>query len=120
MTNEQLTQEVVRLAEHQAKCDAERDMVYDRIDKLEEEVKTMKSLAEDVHIMVIKMQGMEETIENTNRKVDALVSDEYIKYKNNKDLIREKIIGTIAVGIAGGMLAFLVWFVTNFVKGGGV
>ena len=68
MTNEQLTQEFLKLAEHQAKCDAERENMLMIIDELKEDVKSTKSLAEDVHIMAINMKTMQEVQEETKKE----------------------------------------------------
>ena len=69
MTNEQLTQEIMKLAEHQAKCDAERENMLSIVEELKEDIKATKTLAEDVHIMAINMKNMQETVKETNEKV---------------------------------------------------
>ena len=81
MTNEQLTQEILKLAEHQAKCDAERESILITIEELREDIKSTKTLAEDVHIMAINMKSMEKAQSDTNiklaeanKKVDAISS----------------------------------------------
>ena len=73
MTTEQLTQEVMKLAEHQAKCDAEKENMLLIIEELKEDVKSTKSLAEDVHIMAINMKTMQETLSTTVKKLMQLV-----------------------------------------------
>ena len=78
MTNEQLTQEVMNLKEHQAKCDAERENILAVINEIREDVKSTKALAEDVHIMALNMENMQKTLEETNKKVDVLSSKEYV------------------------------------------
>ena len=72
MTNEQLTQEFLKLAEHQAKCDAERENVYMIIDELKEDIKSTKALVEDVHIIAIQMKDMQKTQENTDKKLNEI------------------------------------------------
>lgn len=114
MTNEQLTQEVLILAEHQAKCDAERENLYMIIEELREDVKSTKSLAEDVHIMAINMKTMQETLTKTTKKVDAISSQEFLDYKENKKAFKKNIISVIAGSIGTGIVGLLVWFVSNF------
>ena len=114
MTNEQLTQEFLKLAEHQAKCDAERENVYMIIDELKEDIKSTKSLAEDVHIMAINMRTMQETLTNTTKKVDAISSQEYLEYKERKKIIRKNIISAIGGAIGTGIVGLIIWFVNNF------
>ena len=100
MTNEQLTQEVMNIKEHQAKCDAERENIIAIIDEVREDIKSTKSLAEDVHIMAIEMQNMQKAQEETSRKVDALSSKEFTEYKENKKLVKQNIISKITGVVA--------------------
>lgn len=95
MTNEQLTQEVMNLKEQQAKGMAEHEKFELILREIQEEVKSTKSLAEDVHIMAINMQNMQKAQEETNRKVDALSSKEFAEYKENKKLVKQNIISKI-------------------------
>ena len=69
MTNEQLTQEVLKLAEHQAKCDAERENMLSVIEELREDIKATKSLAEDVHILAVNMENMQKAQDEINKKL---------------------------------------------------
>lgn len=118
MTNEQLTHEVMKLAEHQAKCDAERENIVTVIEELREDVKSTKALAEDVHIMAINMQNMQKTLEETNRKVNALSSKEFIEYKESKKLIKQNIISKVSGAIIGAILTGIIWLITLYLKGG--
>lgn len=116
MTNEQLTQEVMNLKEHQAKAQAEHEKFEMILTEIQEEVKSTKSLAEDVHIMAINMQNLQKAQEETNRKVDALSSKEFTEYKENKKLVKQNIISKItggAIGFALSGLAWLFWFYLN-------
>lgn len=107
MTNEQLTQEVMNLKEHQAKAEAEHEKFELVLKELQEDVKSTKALAEDVHIMAINMQNMQKVQEETNRKVDALSSQEFIEYKENKKAIKQNIINKIVGFVLGIILTFL-------------
>lgn len=118
MTNEQLTQEVMNLKEHQAKCDAERENMLVIIEELREDVKSTKALAEDVHIMAINMQNLQKAQEETNKKVDALSSKEFVEYKENKKLIKQNIINKVTGGIIGAILTGIVWIISIYFKGG--
>lgn len=95
MTNEQLTQEVMNIKEHQAKAQAEHERFEMILSELQEDIKSTKSLAEDVHIMALNMQNMQKAQEETNRKVDALSSKEFTEYKENKKLVKQNIISKI-------------------------
>ena len=118
MTNEQLTQEVIKLAEHQAKCDAEKENMLLIIEELKEDVKSTKSLAEDVHIMTINIKNMQETLAKTTKKVDAISSQEFLEYKEGKKIIKNNIISAIGGAIGMGIVGFIIWFATNFMKSG--
>lgn len=118
MTNEQLTQEVIKLAEHQAKCDAERENILNIVEELREDIKATKSLAEDVHILAINMKSMQKTMDETNRKVDALSSQEFLEYKENKKTLKKSVLSAIGGSLGTGLLVLIIWFLTNFVKGG--
>ena len=117
MTNEQLTQEVMNLKEHQAKCDAERENIVAIIDELREDVKSTKTLAEDVHIMAINMQNMQKTLEETNRKVDALSSQEFMDYKENKKLIKQNIITKITSAVVGAVIGIFGFLIVMYLGG---
>ena len=118
MTNDQLTQEVVRLMEYQAQAKAEHEHFQSLLSEIQEEVKTTKALAEDVHIMAINMQNLQKAQEETNKKVDALSSKEFVEYKENKKIIKQNIINTITGGIIGVILTGLAWLVSLYFKGG--
>lgn len=114
MTNEQLTQEVIKLAEHQAKCDAERENILNIIDELRKDIKSTKSLAEDVHILAINMENMQRTMDETNRKVDALNSKEFTEYKENKKLVKQNIISKVTGVITGAIITGIIWLITMY------
>ena len=48
MTNEQLTQKVIEMEAHQAKCDAEHERYEMMFREIQEDIRTTKNLAEDV------------------------------------------------------------------------
>lgn len=127
MTNEQLTQEVLKLAEHQAKCDAERDSILITIEELREDIKSTKSLAEDVHIMAINMKSMEKAqsdtnikLTETNKKVAAISSQEFLEYKENKKIVKSNVISALSGAIVSGVLAIILWILTQYFGKGGV
>lgn len=107
MTNEQLTQEVLKLAEHQAKCDAERDNILMIIEELREDIKSTKSLTEDVHIMALNIKSMQETLADTTKKVDAISSQEFLEFKENKKIIKENILNKVIGTIIGIILMYI-------------
>lgn len=127
MTNEQLTQEIMKLAEHQAKCDAERDSILITIEELREDIKSTKSLAEDVHIMAINMKSMEQAqsdtnikLAETNKKVDAISSQEFLEYKENKKMVKSNVISALSGALISGVLAIILWVITEYFSKGGV
>lgn len=112
MTNEQLTQEVMKLAEHQAKCDAERENMLSVVEELKEDIKATKSLAEDVHIMAINMKNMQETLKETNEKVEELSQKDYNNYKDTKKTVKNSIIS----GVTGSLITIVIGIVAFLVK----
>lgn len=108
----------MNLKEHQAKCDAERENMLVIIEELREDVKSTKALAEDVHIMAINMQNLQKAQEETNKKVDALSSKEFVEYKENKKLIKQNIINKVTGAIIGAILVGIAWLITIYFKGG--
>lgn len=119
MTNEQLTQEVLKLAEHQAKCDAERENMLSVIEELREDIKATKSLAEDVHILAVNMENMQKAQDEINKKVDALTSKEFLEYKENKKLIKQNISSAVVGAIMGFGLSLVAWLIRFFIMNGG-
>lgn len=112
MTNEQLTQEVMKLAEHQAKCDAERENILNVVEELKEDIKATKSLAEDVHIMAINMKNMQETLKETNEKVEELSQKDYNNYKDTKKTVKNSIIS----GVTGSLITIVIGIVAFLIK----
>lgn len=112
MTNEQLTQEVMKLAEHQAKCDAERENMLNVVEELKEDIKATKSLAEDVHIMAINMKNMQETLKETNEKVEELSQKDYNNYKDTKKTVKNSIIS----GVTGSLITIVIGIVAFLIK----
>lgn len=112
MTNEQLTQEVMKLAEHQAKCDAERENMLSVVEELKEDIKATKSLAEDVHIMAINMKNMQETLKETNEKVEELSQKDYNNYKDTKKTVKNSIIS----GVTGSLITIVIGIVAFLIK----
>lgn len=118
MTNEQLTQTVIDLVAYKAKAEEEHRMYDNLLKEIQEDIKTTKSLAEDVHIMAINMQNLQKAQEETNKKVDVLSSKEFIEYKENKKLIKQNLINKISGGIIGAILTMIIWLVSFYLKGG--
>ncbi|MBR6504348.1 MAG: hypothetical protein IKT41_01285 [Clostridia bacterium] len=115
MNNAQLTQEVMNLKEQQAKSIAEHEKFEMILAELQEDVKATKALAEDVHIMAINMQNMQKTMEETNRKVDALSSKEYVEYKENKKLIKQNIISKVTGAVIGALGTGIIWLIATYI-----
>lgn len=118
MTNEQLTQKIIEIAEHQAKyeamCIAEKEQLQKDIAEMKEEIKDTKSLAESVHIMAERMTTMQETQEETNKKVEELIQKDYNNYVSTKETIKKNIISgftgaaiTIIIAVIGFLIKFM-------------
>ena len=118
MTNEQLTQNVIDLVAYKAKAEEEHDMFKSMLKTIQEDIKDTKALAEDVHIMAINMQNMQKTMEETNKKVDALSSKEFVEYKENRKLIKQNIITKVTSAIVGAGIAIVGMLLTLYFKGG--
>lgn len=111
MTNEQLTIEVMKLAEHQAVCDAERKRMTEIIEELKEDIKTTKKMTEDVHILALNMEGMQKTIQETRDKVEELTQKDYNNYIETKKIVRNNVISGVVgsiLTVLGGAIAILI------------
>lgn len=118
MTNEQLTQEVMNLKEHQAKAEAEHEKFELVLKEIQEEVKSTKLLAEDVHIMAINMKNMQIAQDEMNKKVDALTSKEFVEYKENKKMLKQNLISAF-IGAGGtAFIGFIGWLIKIFIMKG--
>lgn len=116
MTNEQLTQDLMALKERQIKNDTKIDNIMNIINELREDVKSTKNLTEDVHIMAINMSNMQKTLEETNKKVDALSQKDFNEYENNKKIVKDKVISAIAGAIGTTVVGLIIWAIQNFAK----
>ena len=86
------------------------------LSELQEDIKSTKSLAEDVHIMALNMQNMQKVQEETNRKVDALSSKEFTEYKENKKLVKQNIISKITGVVSEIILLGLAFLIGLYFK----
>ena len=116
MTNEQLTQEIMVLKEHQAKSIAEHEKFELILKELQEDVKSTKALAEDVHIMAINMENMQKTLNETNKKVDALNAKEFTEYKESKKLVKQNIISKVTGAVTGAVITGFIWLVVTYMN----
>lgn len=120
MTNEQLTQEIMNIKEQQAKAEGEHATFKLILKELQEDVRTTKNLAEDVHIMALNMKSMQETLNDTNKKVDAITSKEFVEYKENKKLVKQKMLSAVIGAIAGFGIGLISWLIKDFIEKGGM
>ena len=118
MTNEQLTQAVIDLTAYKAKAEEEHDMFKSMLMRLQDNMNIFTKLAEDVHILAINIENMQKTLEATNKKVDSIMSQEFLEYKENKKMVKQKIIDKTIGGIIGVIGSAIVFFATIFFKGG--
>lgn len=116
MTNDQLTQAVIELTAYKAKAEEEHEMFKSMLMTMRDDIKQTKTLAEDVHIMAINMEQMQKTLAETNKKVDAITSQEFLDYKENKKMIKQNLINKITGAVFGAIGTGVVWFLTNYFK----
>lgn len=116
MTNEELAKDLMNVKERQIKNDTKIDNIMNVINELREDVKSTKNLTEDVHIMAINMSNMQKTLEETNKKVDALSQKDFNEYENNKKIVKDKVISAIAGAIGTTVVGLIIWAIQNFAK----
>ena len=116
MTNEELEKDFMNVKERQIKNDTKIDNIINVINELREDVKSTKNLTEDVHIMAINMSNMQKTLEETNKKVDALSQKDFNEYESNKKIVKDKIISAIAGAIGTTVVGLIIWAIQNFAK----
>lgn len=120
MTNQQLTQNVIELLAFKAKAEEENNSVKETLQDLKEDIQATKTLTEDVHIMAINMKNMQKVQEDMCKKIDDLSSTEFYEYKENKKLIKQKILSMcIGAAITSG-LGFISWLVGRYIMKGGM
>lgn len=118
MTNEQLTKEVMDLVAYKEKAEAEHQMFNKTLEKIQTSLEIFNKLAEDVHILANNMTNMQKTLDATNKKVDSLVSEEFLEYKENKKMIKQKILDKVVGAVIGVVGSAIVFFATMYFKGG--
>lgn len=116
MTNEELVKDLMNVKERQIKNDTKIDNIINVINELREDVKSTKNLTEDVHIMAINMSNMQKTLEETNKKVDALSQKDFNEYESNKKIVKDKVISAIAGAIGTTVVGLIIWAIQNFAK----
>lgn len=118
MTNEQLTEHILELEKYKAKAEQEHESFRATLEKIQDSLDVFNKLAEDVHIMANNMANMQKTLETTEKKVDSIMSEEFLEYKENKKKIKEKILDKVIGAILGVIGSAIVFFGTMFFKGG--
>ena len=107
MTTQQLVMEVIDLREARAKADIEHQQFKETLNNIEEDVKTTKQLAEEVHIMASTISNMQKTLDKIDKKVEDLDMKEFKEYKETKGHIKKNIlsgiIGSIITALVGGI-----------------
>lgn len=116
MTNEELVKDLMNVKERQIKNDTKIDNIMNVINELREDVKSTKNLTEDVHIMAINISNMQKTLEETNKKVDALSQKDFNEYESNKKIVKDKVISAIAGAIGTTVVGLIIWAIQNFAK----
>jgi len=104
MTNEQLTQEVMNLKEHQAKAEAEHDKFQIILSEVQEAVKENKELTIAVKEIATEMKYIREEQTDMNKRLKVIEE----KPSQNWNKIVTTIIGTIVGAIAGGIIGLII------------
>lgn len=118
MTNEQLTQNVIELVAYKAKAEEEHELFRTMLQAIKEDVQATKTLTEDVHIMAINMENMQKVQDEMNKKVDALTSKEFLEYKENKKIVKDKILSAFIGAGCTFLLGLIGWIINLFIQGG--
>ncbi len=118
MTMDIIEQSIMELKEHQAVCDAERKELILKVNTLNETVKVLNQLAEDVHIMAANMQVMQETLNKTVEKVEEVELEGYNKYKDTKKDVRKVVISGVVGAVVTAALSFIVAVANKYMMGG--
>ena len=69
--------------------------------------------------MAINIERMQKTIEDTNKKVDALTSKEFIEYKENKKLVKQNVISKITTSVVTTIFGIITFLVGLYISKGG-
>lgn len=117
MTNEQLTDRVIELLAYKEKAEQEHKMFNETLEKIQTSLDVFNKLAEDVHIMAINMENMQKSQDAISKKVDSIMSEEFLEYKENKKRIKQQVIDKITGGVLGFLGALIVYFATIYFKG---
>lgn len=104
MDNEQLTQEVMSLKEHQAKAEAQHERFEGRIDKLETEVKENRELTAAVKEIATEIKYLREDQTDMNKRLKKIEEKPIKNYEETKKQIRNYAI-VFVFGIALTFLA---------------
>ena len=118
MTNEQLTEHILELEKYKAQAEQEHKTFRATLEKIQDSLSVFNKLAEDVHIMANNMTNMQKTLETTEMKVDSIMSEEFLEFKENKKKFKEKIVDKIIGAVIGFIGTVIVFFATMFFKGG--
>ena len=118
MTNEQLTEHILELEKYKAKAEQEHQGFRTTLERIQNSLDAFNKLAEDVHVMANNMTNMQKTLEATNKKVDSIISEEFLEYKENKKRVKQKILDKVTGGVIGIIGSAIIFFATMYFKGG--
>ncbi|MCQ2968525.1 MAG: hypothetical protein MJ191_00110 [Clostridium sp.] len=118
MTNEELIVLAVELKGRCNQIEANQESINNIISEIKDDIKATKSLAEDVHIMAINMKNMQETLDETNKKVDLLNNRDLEEYRDTKKQFKNNIISGICGALIPSIIGVIVWIVESYKIGG--
>ena len=87
---------------------------------IQEDIKATKTLTEDVHIMAINMKSLQKSQDEISKKVDSITSKEFLEYKENKKLIKQKILSAVTGSGITLVLGFIAWLIKRYIEIGGI
>ena len=99
MNNEQITQEIMNLKEHQAKAEAQHERFEGRISKVETEVKENRELIVAVNEIATEMKHLRQDQKDMNDRLKKIEEKPIKNYEESKRQIRNYII-VFVLGIA--------------------
>lgn len=120
MTNEELTREIMEIKEKQIRMDSKHERYDELFKTLQDDIKTTRDLAEDVHVIATNMRHLQSTQDSMKQQLDKIVTKDYDTYKERKKLVVNQII----TGITGSILTLAIgvigWLIITYIlsKGG--
>ena len=118
MTIEQLEEKIVDMDKTIVKLEVGQDTIMEKVTSLDANMEVIQNLAEDVHIMAINMTNMQDTLNKTVAKVEAVEMADYNRYKETKNKVKGTIITGVVSAILTGVIGLVSGLAIAYFKGG--